>query len=58
VLVELKSPDIVRGFFALGRSNGHVRVGSNQDLDAPKRNVPFAPINGHHQLGAARQISA
>jgi hypothetical protein len=38
--------------------DGHVSKVPNQDLDAPKRNGPFAHINGHHQLGAARQISA
>jgi hypothetical protein len=26
--------------------------------DAPKREVRFAPINGHRQLGGARPISA
>ena len=36
----------------------HVSRGSNSDLDAPKREVRFAPINGHRQLGAARPISA
>jgi hypothetical protein len=30
---------------------------SNSDLDAPKREVRFAPINGHRQLAATRQIN-
>ena len=29
------------------------RFGSFSDLDAPTREVRFAPINGHRQLGAA-----
>src|SRR6476661_6930369 len=35
-----------------------VRVGSDSDLDAPEREVRFAPIDGHLQLGAARPKSA
>jgi hypothetical protein len=35
-----------------------VRVGSDSDLDAPQPKVRFAPINRHHQRGAARPISA
>jgi len=35
-----------------------VRDGSFSDFDAPKREVHFAPNNGHRQCGAARPISA
>jgi len=32
----------------------NVSCGSNSALDAPEREVRFAPINGHRQRGAAR----
>jgi hypothetical protein len=35
-----------------------VRCGSDSDLDAPQREVRFAPINGNRQSGAARPICA
>ena len=36
----------------------HVRNGSNSDLGAPEREVRFAPIIGHRQLGGALLKSA
>jgi len=33
-------------------------LGSDSDLDANQRKVRFAPINRHHQLGAARPRNA
>lgn len=35
-----------------------VCFGSHPDLDPPKCEVRFAPINGYRQLGAIRPISA
>ena len=56
--IGLTAPFVQGNKSAMGPDCVITQPGSDSDLDGPKREVRFAPINGHRQLGLARQICA
>jgi hypothetical protein len=53
-VIELKNIILRRvSIFEFSHSQGQI-----QTFVATEREIRFAPISGHHQLGAARPISA